>query len=127
MMVGLSDSHYLVKFLIRSCQHRDPSDSPHRTAPVTAASVAGMYRGSQEGCGGEGFRSQQASDNSADATPEVRGGDPVRSFVYFSWCRTAYDQDAVRYAGWRHRLLWMMKNIVPELHLAGSTVHSSVC
>lgn len=54
----------------------------------------------------------------------IFGGDPVRAFVAFSWCRTAYDREPARYADRTLSLLWMLKHIVenmprfPEIELA---------
>ncbi|MEV4538644.1 hypothetical protein AB0J82_33180 [Asanoa sp. NPDC049518] len=54
----------------------------------------------------------------------VYGGEHGRSFVTFSWCLSAFDQDLVRYGGWTHSLLWSFKQMVngltgfPEIPLA---------
>ncbi|HEY2790802.1 MAG TPA: tetratricopeptide repeat protein [Micromonosporaceae bacterium] len=42
-------------------------------------------------------------------TAYMYGGEPAKSFVTFTWCRSTYDQDPDRYAGHTRTLLWQFK------------------
>jgi tetratricopeptide (TPR) repeat protein len=44
-----------------------------------------------------------------------QGGEPMKSFVTFSWCVTEYDRDPTRYQRHTHNLLWHFKHMISAM------------